>query len=647
MATHDLVLRCGKWATLAAVSGGLLLVGGKALLAEPKEAVVDVANSAKADPFASTPYSPPVRFAKENTNLYWGDTHLHTSYSADAFGLGNFTVGPEEAYRLARGEEVSSTSGLRAKLRRPLDFLVVSDHAEYIGVFPRLAKGGSTEGVWEQGKRWSDLLKAGDVKTAMNEFFQILRAGGASSPEPAALVKSIWQDVVRNADRFNDPGHFTALIGYEWSSTPSGDNLHRNVIFRDGADKVMQVVPFSSLDSTDPEKLWAYLKAYEARTGGQVLAIPHNGNLSNGRMFLPQTFSGQPFTASYARDRARWEPVYEVSQTKGTSETHPTLSPTDEFAGFELWDTTNVQGSVRKTPAMLQYEYARKALKDGLRFEQKLGVNPFKFGMIGSTDSHTGLSTTAEDNFMGKLPNSEPSARRYALPLVQTTKETEWNWQIGASGLAAVWAKENTREAIFDAIRRREVYATTGSRIQLRVFGGWNFAKSDVMRPDYVHIGYERGVPMGGDLTRSRAAKAPVFMIAAAKDPDDANLDRAQVIKGWVDAKGETHEKIYDVALSNGRKVNPKTGKAPPVGSTVNVADASYTNSIGAPELATVWTDPDFDPNQRAFYYVRVLEIPKPRWTAYDAKFFKVKMPANIPMTVQDRAFSSPIWYNP
>lgn len=641
MATLDMILRRGKWATLAVVSGGLLLAGGKALLAESTEA----AAAPPAGP-AALAYSPPVRFANESTNLYWGDTHLHTNYSADAFGFGNLTVSPDEAYRLARGEEVTATSGLSAKLRRPLDFLVVADHAEYIGVFPRLAKGGSTEGVWEQGKRWSDLLKAGDVNKAMYEFFDILRAGGASSPEPPELVKSIWQDVVRTADRFNDPGHFTALIGYEWSSTPSGDNLHRNVIFRDGADKVLQVVPFSALDSTDPEKLWAYLKGYELKTGGQVLAIPHNGNLSNGRMFLPQTFSGQPFTASYARERMRWEPVYEVTQTKGTSETHPTLSPTDEFAGFELWDTTNVQGAVRKTPAMLQTEYARKALKDGLQLEQKLGANPFKFGMIGSTDSHNGLSTMAEDNFFGKMPHSEPSAGRYALPLAQV-KQTQWNWQIGASGLAAVWAKENTRASIFDAIRRREVYATTGSRIQLRVFGGWNFGTADVMRPDYVNIGYKKGVPMGGDLMRHAGAKAPSFMIVAAKDPDDANLDRAQVIKGWVDAKGGTHEKIYDVAVSGGRKVDPKTGKLSAVDSTVNLADASYTNSIGAPELATIWTDPDFDPDQRAFYYVRVLEIPKPRWTAYDAKFFKVKMPANIPMIVQDRAFSSPIWYNP
>lgn len=623
----------------------MLLVGAKALLAEPSGVPAGATASITAAP-AAAPYSPPVRFANEDTNLYWGDTHLHTNYSADAFGFGNFTVSPDEAYRLARGEEVIAMSGLRVKLRRPLDFLVVSDHAEYLGVFPRLARGADAGGVWEQGRRWSALLKAGDVKTAMNEFFDILRAGGASSRQPPELVKSIWQDVVGTADRFNNPGHFTALIGYEWSSTPSGDNLHRNVIFRDGAEKVKQILPFSSMDSTDPEKLWAYLKGYEAKTGGKVLAIPHNGNLSNGRMFAPQTFSGQPFTAAYARERTRWEPVYEVSQTKGTSETHPTLSPTDEFAGFELWDTTNVQGSVRKTPAMLQYEYARKALKDGLLHEQKLGANPFKFGVVGSTDAHNGLSTTAEDNFFGKMPHSEPSASRYGLA-VAPTKETQWNWQIGASGLAAVWAKENTREAIFDAIKRREVYGTTGSRIQLRFFGGWNFAKSDVMRPNYAHIGYEKGVPMGGDLTRSRGAKAPSFMIVAAKDPDEANLDRVQVIKGWVDARGATHEKIYDVALSEGRKVNPRTGKAPPVGSTVDVANASYTNSIGDPELMTVWTDPDFDPGQRAFYYVRVLEIPKPRWTAYDAKFFKLKMPANIPMTVQDRAFSSPIWYNP
>ncbi|MBB4640822.1 DUF3604 domain-containing protein [Rhizorhapis suberifaciens] len=630
----------GAWVACATISAGLLLAGGKALLAEPSGGKIGGTAAISSDP-ATRPYSPPVRFANEDTNLYWGNTHLHTNNSMDGVILGEATTTPEEAFRFAMGQEIVSASGMPAKLRHPLDFLVVSDHAEHLGVLPRLAKADSATIDWQPGRQWSEFLHSGDPK----KIFSIYSQFHSAVKVPAELTQSIWQDVAKTADRFNDPGRFTAFIGYEWSSTPSGDNLHRNVIFRDGAAKATQMLPFSALDSTDPEKLWAFLRAYEAKTGGEVLAIPHNGNISNGRMFAPETFTGQPLTAAYARERARWEPVVEVTQLKGTSEAHSTLSPTDEFANFEIWDLGNFTATA-KQPWMLPYEYARPALKSGLQFEQKLGVNPFKFGLVGGTDQHNGLTTTSEDNFIGQFRNSEPSADRYSRAMAPV-KNVRENWRLGASGLTAVWAKENTREAIFDAMKRREVYATTGSRIQLRVFGGWNFAKSDVQRPDYAHIGYEKGVPMGGDLIRHAKAKAPSFMIAAAKDPDEANLDRIQVIKGWLDARGQAHEKIYDVALSDGRKVNPRTGKAPPVGSTVDVVNATYTNSIGAPELATVWSDPDFDPGQRAFYYVRVLEIPKPRWTAYDAKFFKIKMPANIPMTVQDRAFSSPIWYNP
>lgn len=421
-----------------------------------------------------------------------------------------------------------------------------------------------------------------------------------------------------------------------------GDNLHRVVLFRDGASKATRQAPFSAQDSSNPEDLWAALQRYEAATGGKVLAIPHNGNLSNARMFLPRMSDGNPFTLSYARMRARWEPVVEVTQSKGDGETHPALSPTDEFADFERWDESNILRTARKQPGMLRYEYARTVLGEGLAQEAKLAANPFKFGMIGSTDQHTGLSTTTEDNFFGKLKESEPSPDRYRKMLA-----TWNNWRLSASGLTAAWARENTREAIFDAFKRREVYATTGSRIQVRLFGGWDYRESDVLRPDYATIGYRKGVPMGGDLMRAPAGKVPRFMVTASKDPDEANLDRIQIIKGWLDAKGQTHEKIYDVALSDGRKVDPRTGKAPRVGSTVNVGDASYTNTIGAPELAVVWTDPDFDPAERAFYYARVIEIPKPRWTAYDAKFFKLTMPKQVPRITQDRAYTSPIWYTP
>jgi hypothetical protein len=342
--------------------------------------------------------------------------------------------------------------------------------------------------------------------------------------------------------------------------------------------------------------------------------------------------------------RARWEPVVEITQMKGDSETHSTLAPTDEFADFERWDTTNLFGNKPKQPWMLQYEYVRSALGLGLQHGAALGVNPFKLGIIGSTDGHTGLATVTEKDFFGKFKGSEPSPERAFKKMGAGGPD---NWRIGASGLAAVWATENTRAAIFDALSRREVYGTTGPRIQVRFFGGWDYSKRDVARPDYATVGYARGVPMGGDLLRHKGGKAPRFMVVAAKDQDGANLDRVQIVKGWLDKNGSVQNRIYDVALSDGRKVDPKTGKAPPVGNTVNVAEATYTNSIGAAELATLWVDPDFDPNLQAFYYVRVIEIPKPRWTTYDMKIYGTVLPPEVPRTIQDRAYTSPIWYNP
>jgi hypothetical protein len=604
-------------------------------------------------------YSPPLRPPPE-TNLYWGDTHLHTRLSADAFSVGNEAVTPEDAFRFARGETVVATIGVRARLRRPLDFLAVSDHAEYMGIYVRLKQGGDPRlEQWELGREWAALLRNRDPREAglpighrHDDSGKVLGKGFADAIQsqdpkfrvPAGVQESIWAETARTADRFNEPGRFTALVAYEWTSMIGGDNLHRVVLYRDGADKAAQVLPFTSQDSTDPEDLWRALADYEQKTGGQILAIAHNGNVSNGRMFAPQTLAGKDLDADYAGRRIRWEPVYEITQVKGDGEAHPTLSPTDEFADFETWDTGNITLTAPKQPWMLQYEYARSGLREGLKHEAKLGVNPFKFGIIGSTDDHTGLSTATEDNFFGKFPESEPQPGRISNKMAGLLQES---WELGASGLAAVWATENTREAIFDAFKRKEVYGTTGSRIKLRFFGGWNFQAADVRSPDYARIGYARGVPMGGDLLRDAPGRAPTFMVVSARDPDEANLDRIQIVKGWLDAKGETHEKIYDVALSDGRKVDPKTGKAPPVGSTVDVASATYSNSIGDPELATVWTDPDFDPARRAFYYVRVLEIPKPRWTTYDAKYFGLKLPANVPTTVQDRAYSSPIWYHP
>jgi len=604
-------------------------------------------------------YSPPLRPPPE-MQLYWGDTHLHTRNSADAFSVGNEAVTPEDAFRFARGETVVATTGLRAKLRRPYDFLAVSDHAEYMGIYVRLQQGGDPRlEVWEVGRQWGELLRKRDPREAAlglghghDDDSKVLGKGFADAIQskdprfrvPAGVQESIWAEAARTADRFNEPGRFTALIAYEWTSMIGGDNLHRVVLFRDGADKAAQVLPFTSQDSTDPEDLWRALAGYEKKTGGQILAISHNSNVSNGRMFAPQTIAGVPLDAAYATQRMRWEPLVEVTQVKGDSETHPKLSPTDEFADFETWDRGNITLTAPKQPWMLKYEYVRSGLLEGLAHEAKLGVNPFKFGIIGSTDSHTGLSTTTEDNFFGKFPESEPQPERIRHRMAGVLQES---WELGASGLAAVWAPENTREAIFDAFKRKEVYGTSGSRIKLRFFGGWNFAPSDVRSPDYARIGYAKGVPMGGDLLPAGKGRAPCFMVVAAKDPDEANLDRIQIVKGWLDAKGATHEKVYDVALSGGRRVDPKTGKAPAVGSTVDLKNATYSNSIGAPELATVWTDPQFDPAQSAFYYVRVLEIPKPRWTTYDAKYFDIELPKNVRTTVQDRAYSSPIWYRP
>jgi hypothetical protein len=463
------------------------------------------------------------------------------------------------------------------------------------------------------------------------------------------MARSAWDDIVHAAERYNQPGSFTALIGFEWTSTPQGNNLHRNVIYRDGGERALRVLPLTSYDSPDPEMLWKWMQTYEETTGGRVLAIPHNGNLSNGLMFATERLSGKPFDRAYAQTRARREPLYEVTQPKGTGEAHPALSPDDEFSSFELWDKSNLAGNTATTKAMLPGAYARAGLEAGLALDARLGANPFKFGMVGSTDSHTGLSTSAEDNFFGKTPSTEPSAHRWehaAIPAMSPELVTK-GWALGASGLAAVWSRDNTREALFDAMERREVYATTGTRISVRVFGGFDFTAADVNRTDFAADGYRRGVPMGGDLRHAPAGRAPAFLIRAMRDVEGANLDRVQVIKGWLDAAGKTHERIFDVAVSDGRKLDAQGRCKTAVGSTVDVAQASYTNTIGAPFFGVYWRDPAFDAGERAFYYVRVIEIPTPRWTAFDAKFYGVQMAKEVPMTLQERAYTSPIWYTP
>ena len=579
------------------------------------------------------------------TQAFFGDTHLHTSFSFDA-GLFGATTTPDDAYRFARGEEVTASKGLKAKLDRPLDFLVVADHGENLGFFKRLSEGDPKVLAHPKGKEWYDGFKKGGVAAA-EATMNMVRTYIAGWPEQLEVkgeaTRPLWEEMLKSAEQYNEPGKFTAFAGYEWSSMPGGRNLHRVVIFADDMERTSQVVPFSSMDSPDPEDLWDYMAAYEQQTGGRVLAIPHNGNVSQGQMFTLETLDGKPFDKSYAERRLRYEPLYEVTQIKGDGEAHPFLSPDDEFADFGTWDLGSMSLDEAHQDSMFKGEYAREALKTGLAVSNKLGANPFKFGLIGSTDSHTGLATADDNNFWGKHSGFEPGPKRTKHPFIAGPAGRWESWMQVGSGYAALWATENTREALFDAMMRKETYATTGPRMRVRLFGGWDFSEDD-LKADFVKAGYERGVPMGGDLKPRTGKAAPSFIVAAMKEADGANLDRVQIVKGWVDTKGETHEKVYDVAWSGDRKPDA-AGKLPAVGNTVNLAECAYDNSIGAKELVKVWSDPDFDVDQSAFYYVRVLEIPTPKWTAYDVCRYGIEVPEQAKLVTQQRAYTSPIWY--
>jgi hypothetical protein len=589
------------------------------------------------------------------TRPLFGDTHLHTSFSMDAGAFGA-RVGPRDAYRFARGEELNSSSGQPVKLARPLDFLVVTDHSDNMGFFPDLFAGKAEVLADPTGRRWYDMIQAGKGGEAAIDI--IVQFSQGTFPKNlmyfpgTRAYKGAWQETIDAAEKYNEPGRFTAFIGFEWTSNTGGNNLHRNVIFRDNGDKASQVEPFTvypPLGSDNPRDLWKWMAAYEQKTGGSVLAIAHNGNLSNGRMFpLIESFTNKAVDKPYVEQRAKWERLYEVTQTKGTGEAHPVLSPNDEFAAFELWDKGNLDGSVAKTKEMLEFEYARSALQNGLKLEKELGTNPYKFGMVGSSDAHTGLSALEEDNFFGKTTPQEPSPHRLTATFVNNAKTGVkiMDWEVGSSGYAAVWANENTRASIWDAMQRKETYATTGPRMAVRLFGGWDFVAADATDRQPARIGYAKGVPMGGDLSNAPAGKVPTFLAAALKDPIGANLDRYQIVKGWLDKSGKLHEKVYDVAWSGGRKPEAN-GKLPSVGTTVDVANANWSNTIGAPELIAVWRDPEFDPTQAAFYYGRVIEIPTPRWTAYDVKRFGNKPLEGTAMTITERAYTSPIWYTP
>ena len=635
--------RPGKSSMLLFTAILVSMIGGIAT-AVAQELVVseeDFAEQKVYSPYADRAYA---------DQVFFGDTHFHTELSFDA-GLIGTSLDAHDGFRMARGETVISNTGQPVQLIRPLDFLVITDHAELIGLASAIRESSPLLLADPWGKWIHERFNAG-AEGRMEGFADIIKRATVLGENPFAsedLTRSIWSDFVLIADDYNEPGRFTAMAGFEWTSTPKGDNLHRVVVFRDGADKTGQVLPYSMFDSDDPEGLWNYLAAYESSTGGRALAIPHNGNTSNGLMFSDKNFSGKKLDRAYAEARIRWEPIIEVTQIKGDGESHPLLSPNDEFADYENWDVTNLAGSAPKEDWMLQYEYGRSALKLGLKLGEKLGVNPYKFGLSGASDTHTALATTREENYFGKYQQTEPSADRHnsdVIPSDDPTLRIKTSQEV-ASGLTAVWARENTRGQIFDAMTRKEVYATTGTRIRVRVFGGWDFKAEEILQGDFVAQGYRRGVPMGGTLIEAPEGAAPSFMIRALRDPDGANLDRVQIIKGWLDNKGETHERIYDVAVSGEREIGSDGRAKDPVGNTVDIASATYSNTIGDVILTAYWQDPDFDAEQHAFYYVRVLEIPTPRWTTYDAAFYGIELPDTVPATIQDRAYTSPIWYTP
>jgi len=601
-------------------------------------------------------------------NVYFGDTHLHSSYSFDAFLNNNHSADPDTAYRWAKGQPVIHPyNRARVQIDTPLDFLVVSDHAEMLGVMRAVHEDNFIKedlGWIGNIKRWYSfwlMNRAIDSNTGLQFFSQFLPQNptieGHSDPvqHPDNNISDLaifgdtsktsilaWHDIVETAERHNDPGTFTSLLGWEWSSIPMGANLHRIVISPDGAEKGKQFLPYGSDQSQYPEDLWQWLDETQQQTGARFLAIPHNSNISKGYMFDNTTLRGEPITAEYARRRMQWEPVVEVTQIKGDSETRSDFSPEDEFADFENYDYYIQVGQKNDYKASAA-DYIRPALKRGLSIGQQVGVNPYKFGLIGSTDAHTGLSTSEEGNFWGKMASDSTPETKERLG----AKLRSNGWNMSASGIAAVWAEENTREAIYAAFKRKEVYATSGPRLRVQMFAGWDFPEGAESSESFSAIGSQFGVPMGGDLTAGdNDGKAPVFLLRAVKDPLGANLDRLQVVKGWIDSAGQQQEKVYNVAWSDDRQLDA-SGNLSPVGNTVDLSSGRYDNSIGQPEFSLRWTDPDFGPQQSAFYYVRVLQIPTPRNGLLDSLALELDEPPRGAKTIQERAYSSPIWYQP
>ena len=634
---------------LAIIASAVLATTANAQIKPSKESLEGLYPGKTFSPYAQRSFP---------TQVFWGDTHLHTALSLDAGLFGN-TLGPDEAWRFARGEEVKSSIGLPVKLARPLDWMALTDHTDLMGLATDIQTGAPSILANDKGRQWNEGFRKGGTSAAEAAFDLITNFSQMTMPEEiidayspgSEVYGSVWDKIIDAAEKYNEPGRFTAFIGFEWTSVPKGFNLHRNVILRDGADRARQMQPATTippLGDTDPLFLYKWLETYESKTGGKAMSLAHNGNLSNGWMFPTEdTYHGGKVDANYVKLRARWEPQYEITQIKGDGESHPYLSPEDEFADYETWDVGNLDITQLKKPEMLKGEYAREALKQGLKLEERFGVNPYKFGFGGATDSHTSLATAEEDNFFGKSTSVEPTKTRIEHPFIENELGKIDGHMLVASGYTAVWATENTREAIFDALMRRETYGTTGPRMMVRFFGGWDFNNNDLRSRAPAFRGYEKGVPMGGDLKKSPAGKAPSFMVYSLRDPIGANLDRMQIIKGWLDADGKLHEKVYDIAVSGNRKIGANGRCKKPVGNTVDIEAANWTNTIGASELATVWTDPDFDPKERAFYYVRVLEIPTPRWVLYDKVRLGAEIPEDAELIGQERAYTSPIWYTP
>jgi hypothetical protein len=571
-------------------------------------------------------------------NVYFGEQHLHTTNSPDAFVIGVRQTW-DEAYQWALGKEVKlSTSGETIKKSTPYDFVAITDHAEYFGIMPSLIDPKDPLYKTDLAKKIRDpKADPHDPDSAINIILGSLITGSPMeqfvSPE---LQSGNWKRYVATANKYNDPGKFTALIGYEWTSIPNGRNMHRNVFFRNDTGPV---VPFTAFDSIYPEDLWTFLET-QRNQGTETFAIPHNGNLSDGWMFSPNKFLGGAMDARYAARQQANEPLTEIIQTKGSSDTHPLFSPNDEFANFEIQQNMINVGQT----GQMKYGYYRQALADGMALENTLGANPFKYGVVSGADSHGGYSNNEEHNFHGSHGLLDDTPAKRLNPTPNATGAT--NGIMGSAGTTAVWAEENTRGSLFDAMKSKETYGTSGTLIRLRFFGGWDYSKNLVKDKNFVKKAYANGVPMGSDLPK-KASKAPTFAVWALKDPESGNLDRVQIIKTFVNKWGLAGEKIYEVAMSDGRKVDPKTGKVPSVGNTVDVKKATYTNNIGDTQLSAVWTDPDFDPTKKAAYYVRVLEIPTPRWTTYDSARNNLPLLTNVPTTIQERAWSSPIWYTP